>query len=549
MNRKPIKRKVAKLDTSNQASFFHILDQQTATDIEVAPTCPPGHPLAVQFVAPDPKTILINQVRLDDHLKQVGQTTPLKIRSLLESVSFEVFEKDYLPVGRPPYAPRAMLGLILLGIMQGVTSLRDLERFARLDLGCWWVTGGILPDHSIIGRFIQRHAELLTEAFFEQLTGQVLKVTRSGVAVVAGDGTIIEAAASRYGLMRQEALKEALEDALLAKVGADDDDERYRAHCKARLEKLEQAKAALEQRQAEREKRGKDAETTQIHPQEHEAVVQPQKDKKRYQASYKPQVVANEARVIVACGIHPSSENEILPNLLDQAQSHGTIETGLLDAGYFSNGIIEATEQREIELLCPEGRSQGHDWNKQSDKSFLKNQFSYDAEQDHYVCPNGQKLTRVGVYKGNENSPAYTEYGTSACAGCPLRSRCTQSTGGRRIKRYSGDAAKEALRAKMADPAVRARYVKRQAMVEPVFSHLRSRQNLHRFRRKGLKAVRLEFTLHAMAYNLSRVAALGRFMAAGFIQELLNRTQTGSVAGNHPRGFSWPKVSRAYSAG
>ncbi|WP_419591559.1 transposase, partial [Thiolapillus sp.] len=39
-----------------------------------------------------------------------------------------------------PYAPRAMMGLILYGIMQGVSSLRQLERLARTDLGCMWIT-------------------------------------------------------------------------------------------------------------------------------------------------------------------------------------------------------------------------------------------------------------------------------------------------------------------------------------------------------------------------------------------------------------------------
>jgi hypothetical protein len=67
----------------------------------------------------------------------------------------------------------------------------------------------------------------------------------------------------------------------------------------------------------------------------------------------------------------------------------------------------------------------------------------------------------------------------------------------------------------MTQPEVRARYRQRQAMVEPVFSQLRSRQGLNRFRRRGLKAVRVEFTLHALAYNLSRAVALGRFLLGG----------------------------------
>ncbi|WP_293725555.1 transposase, partial [Thiolapillus sp.] len=57
-------------------------------------------------------------------------------------------------------------------------------------------------------------------------------------------------------------------------------------------------------------------------------------------------------------------------------------------------------------------------------------------------------------------------------------------------------------------PAAWEHYVKRQGMVEPVFSHLRYQQGLNRFRRKGLAGVRVEFSLHALAYNLSRAVAL-----------------------------------------
>ena len=44
----------------------------------------------------------------------------------------------------------------------------------------------------------------------------------------------------------------------------------------------------------------------------------------------------------------------------------------------------------------------------------------------------------------------------------------------------------------MAQPDNRTRYRRRQALVEPVFGHLRTGQGLNRFRRKGLKGVRVE---------------------------------------------------------
>lgn len=51
------------------------------------------------------------------------------------------------------------------------------------------------------------------------------------------------------------------------------------------------------------------------------------------------------------------------------------------------------------------------------------------------------------------------------------------------------------------------RLKQRKAMVEPVFSHIRARQNMNRFKRKGILSVKLEFSLHMMAYNISRAIA------------------------------------------
>ena len=106
-----------------------------------------------------------------------------------------------------------MMGLILYGILQGKTSLRELEKLARLDLGCMWVTGGICPDHACIGYFIILHDTSLGDDLFKSLTRKVLRKTNSNGERVAGDGTVIEAAASRYKRLKEEAVKEQLEEA------------------------------------------------------------------------------------------------------------------------------------------------------------------------------------------------------------------------------------------------------------------------------------------------------------------------------------------------
>lgn len=136
-----------------------------------------------------------------------------------------------------------------------------------------------------------------------------------------------------------------------------------------------------------------------------------------------------------------------------------------------------------------------------------KKDFHYEEWSDSYVCPQGQRLTPVKACKGSATEPPYTRYATTACRDCLLKERCTTGKYGRQIKRYVGDELKEAMHQVMDQPAVRERFRQRKAMVEPVFSQMRMKQGLNRFRRRGVAAVRVEFALHAMAYNISRVVA------------------------------------------
>ena len=493
---KRIKRRMLTMGTSGQLPLVGLGEMVAASPVQVS------EPSPIRFNVQDPSRILINQCPLGEHLKQIEHKAPLRIRKLLAALSFGEFEKAYLPGGRPPYAPRDMVGVILYGIMNQLSSLRDLEKLARLDIGCWWISGGIAPDHSVIGRFIQRHQAELTEAFFVQLTAKVLAATGSGVDTVAGDGTIIQAAASNYRLMRREALEAARKEAEEALKSAPDDKQQQ-----AKVARLVEADALLKERETARQQRGRDAKTTLISPKEAEAVVQLQKDKKTFKAAYKPQVLANAKRVIVACAVHPTSETKPLASLLQQAGQQGTIETALFDAGYFCDSVLANTAALGIELLCPEGNSLGEVWEKESSKYFPKNRFNYDQATNSYRCPQGETLKFIRLHKGSAQYPAYRQYGTTACGSCPLKAQCTRSKEGRRIKRYASDDEKDALRQKMRDPEVRVRYGQRKAMVEPVFSYLRGSQGLNRFHRFGLRGVRVEFALHAMAYNLSRLLA------------------------------------------
>ncbi|NHB88023.1 transposase [Photorhabdus tasmaniensis] len=201
----------------------------------------------------------------------------------------------------------------------------------------------------------------------------------------------------------------------------------------------------------------------------------------------------------------PSSEIQVMTALLAQnlTLSGGHPEKLLLDAGYFHDDVIAEVQKHQSLLFCAENSDR-----QSARKIYPKSLFTYDAEQDCYICPAHPPLSLQSTVKATEKTRAYRVYSADNCAGCSQKTGCTKAKGGRKIKRYPEDEGRETLRLHMARSESKKILSQRKSLVEPIFSALRGIQRLKRFRHKGLSAVKLEFSLHAMAYNLSRAVAL-----------------------------------------
>jgi transposase len=165
------------------------------------------------FEAPDPFAIDINGVPVSAYLERTDQGWIVRLVEMLGDLDWSGFFPNYKPTGRPPVHPRLFLGLVVYGLLLGRSSLRDLETLARLDLGAWLVCAGLQPDHSSIGKFLQRHDALLTESYFEDLTKQLVARLKLGRGLAAIDGTVVAAAASRLSTLKLEAARQAAKEA------------------------------------------------------------------------------------------------------------------------------------------------------------------------------------------------------------------------------------------------------------------------------------------------------------------------------------------------
>ncbi len=473
----------------------------------------------VRFVDRDPGKLFVGPKQLGAFLRENGFEWVLDVRKLLREQDWTKMEAAYQPGGRWPYHPATMVGIILFGLMQGVSSLRRLEELASLNVACWWLSGGVMPDHACIGRFINRHGEILTEGFFEALTRSVLGRLGSSACAAAGDGTVIAAAASRYGLLKREAAALAAAQAKARAAAEPDDDALATAAALA----AEVARTAEERTAARREKEGrakdgKDKEA-RVPPTEPEAVVQPLKTGQNV-PSYKPSVLVNPDRIILAHDVQATKETASIPPMLDKAArvAGSPISTLLLDAGYLCGQILVEAIEREIDLLCPEGKGKGEDKNKddflkhtKAGKHFEKHRFVFDEADDTYACPAGKLLHRQGAGFQKRTGLHFVQYTAADCQGCPLKAQCFQGKAKtRRIRRYEHDEIKEAEREVMRQPGARRAYRNRKAWVEPVFAEIKGIQGLQRFRRRHAKGARLEWSLHCAAHNLRRYVARRR---------------------------------------
>ena len=136
---------------------------------------------------------------------------------------------------------------------------------------------------------------------------------------------------------------------------------------------------------------------------------------------------------------------------------------------------------------------------------FGPERFTYEPEQDRYLCPAGQPLNYGGRSHRNH---AWTYIGTrKRCGPCALRSQCT-SAAFRCLVIHQHEPARQRARELVHTPEF-AKAQRQRKKVEALFAELKNQIGLRRLRLRRLKFVREQFFLAAVAQNLKR---LGRFL-------------------------------------
>lgn len=451
--------------------------------------------------------------------------------------------------GQPPIHPRHVAAAILYGLYRGIRSSRRLEEACYYRFDFMWLVECRRIDHSTFSKFRTRFHEPLKD-LFRQIGRTALRLGLLRLCEVAFDGTRVKANNSRFKTRTAKTLDEKLQaldelfehltaenqaaDAAEAEQGSPTRLPEALADLEQRREQVREALARARADDETRRQQGVDPakNPVQVPLTDPDSRVMPNKEG-GYAPNYTPTATTDGQRgFIVDCDVLATvNESRGLVEAADRIEeTFGQKPEKLLtDAGNNSGAVLEAMQQRGIELYAPVASQQPQAGNparrddptqpvpesewpqlpRNSQKQLDKSCFVYDAPADQYYCPQGQPLPFA------ENKPEWRGgvriqrrvYRCASCASCPLAAAClsAKNTGGRTVMRDQYEELREQTAALMAQPAARKLYNQRPRIAETTFGILKSIMGLRQFLLRGLEKVKTEWRWSATAFNLIKL--------------------------------------------
>ena len=457
----------------------------------------------------DREQVLLLPERVEDY---VGAENPVRaIEAFVDSLDLQTagFSKSVpAATGRPPYDPGDLLKLYLWGYCHRVQSSRCLEAECQRNLEILWLLRQLKPDFKTISDFRRDNRAALKEVF-RQFVLLCRELGLFGRELIAVDGTKLKASNHVSHQRSAEQIKELLAgvEARIEEYLAELDQKDAQGDLLGQPMEPEVPGQMARKLAALRQCRERYQEALEVAQAtgEKAPVIDPQcQSMQKVGLGYNAQIAVDaQHHLIVAAEIAPQpTDHAQLPMIAEAART--ALEVRQLkvvaDAGYHDRSALAEAEEAGLETYVPRPRA-GH---AATENVFHKSDFVYEAEEDAYRCPAGQRLTRRGEYeKHGEITYAYAN--SSACRTCTIKAKCTKGAY-RRIERWEKEVILEEVGERVAQrPQIVAR---RKELVEHPFGTIKFWRGQWALLTRGRAGAQAELSLSALAYNLRRVLTL-----------------------------------------
>ena len=419
--------------------------------------------------------------------------------------------------GRPSYHPAVLLKIYIYGYLNRVQSSRRLERETQRNVELMWLSGRLTPDFKTIADFRRDNGKAI-----RQVCRQFIELCRRldlfSQSIVAIDGSKFRAVNNRdrnFTSAKLRARMEQIEQSIDRYLAAMDTADRTQpdvAEAKtSRLkEKIAKLKGQMQDLKA-MEQRLREAPDGQVSLTDPDARSMATSGRGTGVVGYNVQTAVDDKHhLIVAHEVtNVGHDRAALATMAEQARTATGIEalSVVADRGYFSGEQILACAQSGITAYVPKPLTS----NSSADGRFGKQDFVYEAKEDEYRCPAGQRL--IKRFTSIENAMTLHSYWSSACQGCAIKARCTTGKE-RRVKRWEHEAVIEAMQRRLDREPEKMRT--RRETAEHPFGTIKYWMGSTHFLTRTLTRVSTEMSLHVLAYNLKRamkILGIGPLMA------------------------------------
>ncbi len=376
----------------------------------------------------------------DHHLRRLDRVLDLSF------VHDAVRDRYCQDNGRPSIDPEVVFRLFLLQALEGIPHVRDLMRHVQVNLAYRWFIGyrleESLPDHSTLSRALDRLGDEVFDKLFKRSIAQCQASGLIEGKVLHVDATTIRADINANRVNKPDSSDE---DARFGRFPGGAKLPGYKQHT----------------------------------------------------------VVDGKARVVVGLSVTPAngSEHTEALDVIDSALKHldKPPEAVCADTAYASGRHRVELDKRGIRLVSPPRKAKTYT----GDGYFTTEDFTFDEDNDWFVCPAGNHLKFIRTEKGRGRR----EYRArrSHCRGCPMKSQCTKSNR-RSLKVSSYHQGLVELRADSKTDSFRQLYSSRAPAVEGVFAEGKQWHGLRRAWRRGLRKMLVQCLLVATILNFKRLA-------------------------------------------
>ena len=441
---------------------------------------------------------LFIQFRLSDYVP--ADNFYRRLKSLLDlDFLYQTTLKYYGKEGQKSVDPVVFMKLMLVGYLENINSDRRIIASSGMRMDILYFLGYDLGEELPWHSTLSRTRKLYGEETFLDIFKQVLKLCVDKGLICgkrqAVDSALIPANASKQSMVERIVMEDA--SVFSRELNDNSGDGPVTPEEPKDDNKGGQAKKAAPTNQTHYSPSDPDARLT----------TKPGKPMKLYYRAQMSVDTASHFITYIQAFKGNEADNSSLPVMLPQIMANlsgyvAPVEEILADTGYSSGKAIRALMANNVQGYIP---NPGNYKSSREDEGF-----TYDAENDRYICLMGVHLPFRRIESAH-NEPTVLkkiyESNISDCKNCPFKEICANKKGFKKLVDSMDKPLYEYMQRQVESPKGKQMKSLRSSTVEPVFGSLINYTSLRRINTKGLKQANKCMLMAAAAYNIKKLLA------------------------------------------